>query len=446
MIDRIKVFFLIKSESIKVINLYKNSFKSEKASKFLKVFGTASLSQVLSILSVPILAKLYSPNYFGEYESFMAVYSIIFIISTLQLEKALLTAKKKDLNNIFSLVVASLGVYSISYWILISLLNYISEVLTLRHVAPDSFQLYLTVLLGSLFSTCQHLVLRFKLIGYLIVDRLIKPLVFLLAAITLNFFGDFGSNNLIISEIISLFACISILASSPSLKIRYFLSNVDLSLIKDSFKAQINFVRFIFPSSLMLELTKGLPLIILYSRFGSSAAGYFAMSSRILGKIINPFLYSATNLFKMWSIEELSLSGTIYKSFRWIFRKQIFMAFVLFCFTILFFPALVDPFLGSNWAGVSTFVLIMSPLYFFNMAVGPLTYVLVIGNAHRTEFFLSVAMTVFAISLTCLASITGFSLLQVVAIYSAIISIMYLVYFFFSLRLARSYSVDRYSL
>ena len=66
------------------------------------------LSQVIPILSVPILSRIYSPTQFGIYSSFLAISALITIVSTQRFEWALLSEQGSNFREEINKLVVTL--------------------------------------------------------------------------------------------------------------------------------------------------------------------------------------------------------------------------------------------------------------------------------------------------------------------------------------------------
>ncbi|PTK21419.1 oligosaccharide flippase family protein, partial [Staphylococcus saprophyticus] len=82
------------------------------------------MGQLLIILTLPVITRLYSPEQFGEYSNMVAIISILGVITTLRYDIAMaITDKREERNNLLYLSLILNLVISIFILIVLSLLS-----------------------------------------------------------------------------------------------------------------------------------------------------------------------------------------------------------------------------------------------------------------------------------------------------------------------------------
>src|SRR6478736_10576761 len=87
-----------------------SSFKNIRDRPFLKsafvlISGTA-IGQVIPVITAPIVTRIYSPQDYGLFGIFLLLSSVIGVITTMQIENAILVEKDENLaNNVLQLCI-----------------------------------------------------------------------------------------------------------------------------------------------------------------------------------------------------------------------------------------------------------------------------------------------------------------------------------------------------
>ncbi len=84
--------------------MFKKLLKNEYLKNISTVATGTFLSQLVLILFIPILSRIYTPNEFGLYSLFIAFSSSIAIISTFTYERAIVLPKEKTESNFISIL------------------------------------------------------------------------------------------------------------------------------------------------------------------------------------------------------------------------------------------------------------------------------------------------------------------------------------------------------
>ena len=79
-----------------MLSKIKNSFKNQYIKNITVLVSGTFLSQLLVILFLPILSRVYNPEDFGLYSFFLSITASIAIISTFTFERAIVLPKKSS--------------------------------------------------------------------------------------------------------------------------------------------------------------------------------------------------------------------------------------------------------------------------------------------------------------------------------------------------------------
>ena len=133
---------------------------SRFTTNILKLASGSVIAQILGVLLLPIISRLYSPGDYGVFQLFLAISSVLAVLSCLSYQLAIMLPKKdEDSANITTLCIILVCVVSaISCGVFILLSGWVGEVLK----TPDLSQ-YIIFLPVVVFLNGLYLVLNYWL-------------------------------------------------------------------------------------------------------------------------------------------------------------------------------------------------------------------------------------------------------------------------------------------
>jgi len=334
-------------------------------SKFLRnsttlVVGTF-ISQLLTFLFLPFIAKLYSPDQIGLHASLLSISLVLSIFFTLQYHHAILIPKND--RNVDGL--ARLSIYISIIFLFISIpifflmkenLDEISFIKKLDGIilwAPFfAFLLALNQIFINWFSKKR----RFQIISSnnILISFFNNTVGVLLGTMS------FGVLGLVIANLLAnTFSSIKYL-------IHFLITNKSTNSfneIKNLSKKYSKFPKITLYHSLFSSLSSELPILIIISYFNPSITGLYFLASR-LTKV--PFTLINSSLYNVF-FEEFSRVENKYKYFRKRFIQLFAISFPLFIISMLIVPFLVNIFLDSRYSEISSMVLFLLPLFYLKL-------------------------------------------------------------------------------
>lgn len=257
------------------------------------IIATGSSSvQLINMIMMPIITRIYLPETLGEVNSFLAYSTILCSVCALCYPAAIaLPSKTSDALNIvkisivISFIFSSIVLLTCFFKIFFSLG---SEDLI------SSLCLFTIILLSGLYQALEQFAIRNGKYKVIAIGNLIQSIVSSLIKISVGFFCPLYSILLVVSSI------------SPAISSLYIikkniinLKTLKLSKIKK--ETLLNFKDFPIyraPQSLINSFSMGLPVLIINYQFGPKIAGYYALSVTVLsipvslvGKSISDVFY-----------------------------------------------------------------------------------------------------------------------------------------------------------
>lgn len=194
-----------------------------------------------------------------------------------------------------------------------------------------------------------------------------------------------------------------------------------------------NFPKFSLPADLLNTAASQLPVIFIASRFGSEAAGWFALTLKMMGAPISLLAASVLDVFKEQAARDYREEG----SCRRVFLKTFYLLVVLAIVPFILFAFLgewVFGFVfGQEWTEAGRYAVMLIPLFFLRFVVSPLSYTIYIAQKQRLDLLWQIALLL----LTCTCFMLSQEIDTALWAYSIGYAVMYMIYFWISYRAAK---------
>ncbi|WP_157601478.1 oligosaccharide flippase family protein [Pseudoalteromonas porphyrae] len=300
--------------------------------------GGNSLSQIILLLSIPLLVSVYSVESFGLFGVFSAYLAILSQINGLKFENAILANKKTR------------GLYYfISSFFIASFISVFFFLLFL--IFFDWFYTFLLVLsafFAYLINIYQLYLVRIEratIAGYLSIVRSVLLISF---QVIFSNYNEANVNGLILGCFFSVF----ILGSPILIWCLWLIARVKVIFIIKEIRSNVEFVYYILPQTLINNVSVQAPIFFIESIWGIHSAGIYTMALKIVQV---PSRFMTTVLRNLLTSEFSNISCEIencYSKARKYTLLLLFSAFSAFSLLALLIPHLVDYFLGDNWGDV----------------------------------------------------------------------------------------------
>lgn len=194
-----------------------------------------------------------------------------------------------------------------------------------------------------------------------------------------------------------------------------------------------NFPKFSLPADLLNTAASQLPVIFIASRFGSEAAGWFALTLKMMGAPISLLAASVLDVFKEQAARDYRVDGNCQRVFLKTFYLLAALAivpFVVFAFLAEWAFGLV---FGSEWAESGRYAVLLIPLFFMRFVVSPLSYTIYIAQKQKLDLLWQIML----LFLTCACFMLSQEIDTALWSYSVGYALMYIIYFWMSYRAAK---------
>jgi O-antigen/teichoic acid export membrane protein len=419
----------------KIIQL-KNRILGDPLSKGIFIIASGSvIAQLIGILTMPIITRLYSPADFGVLGLFTAAVYILAIGGGLRYDVALpLPKEDKDAANLFIFFLIILCISSFVLFIVIFLLG--DAIISLFHIEPlKSFFILLIVgFFGtSLYGALTFWVSRRKDYSRITYTKIYQSIGGSLSKIIFGI-ASAGPAGLLIGQILSQVLGVGTLLRYMGEHDRFAFKEISFSHMIDNAKRYIQFPLFSFPAGIINALALQLPVFMLSAIYGLNVVGMFSLASSIL--VLSSSLIS-TSMNQVYYAEISDMMRKDSKEIKKLYisttRKLLIIGIPLIMIPCLLAPFLFPLIFGDIWKDAGLYCLPLAIMAIANFAISPTTMLSAFGFNHWALIW-DISRTALVFVSFYAVQIFSLPILMALFIYSSVMAIMYGINYLMNLR------------
>ena len=399
----------------------------------LKILTGNGLASLISMLSVTIIARLYSTEDLGYFYLFVASSQVFTIVLCFRYEQALVLCKLKTSAD--RLVMYCIFQSTINTTLIITGICIIHQVfpsIAWIEVATSNFHLYFLSLLAVSFNQIYiNLCLRENKIGIISCNLILNASLVAIFSITLGYFYSSSESailSFVLGNVVSSIHLIFVSANKSHFKFsqRNFIF---------SFKKYRKFLIINTPNNFINNLGLLLPAFMLAQYAGAKEVALFSMAMKLINPPFNILIESIRKVYYKYSVDAL-----VKKELFPLIRKASFtllLAGALICSIIFLISDFIIVFLlGKEWIAAATYLNIILAFKFFQFVSSPLAPTLIVLNKQELGLYISVIFIIIRYLSMLLFSEDA---IQMMTAYSLTGALFYLTYLLLCLFLVQKY-------
>ena len=335
------------------------------------------LGQLLLVVSLPIISRLYSPHEFGVFTVFNNIAMLLIPIINARYDLLIINAKSKEEASVLSIIsfVISLSILVIIFPFLI--LNIILQ----GDFLSETILLLLTLFLTSLTNIFTSFLNREKLYRTLAIINFLRIFSMILIQIILGYY-KFGEIGLIIGFSFSYILGIGI--GYKKFKANY--SKVsNLNLLKQSFKENLGQLYYSTPSILINSLSFSVIVFLTELMYSTKEVGMYGMAIRVLGVPLTVISASLSKIFMQEANKKYIEEGT-FRSY--LIKYSLLLGFLSIIMYLPFYlidKELISVILGNQWSESIYIIRLLIPLYVIRLIVSTISLSVIVFKKQALE-------------------------------------------------------------
>lgn len=267
-----------------------------------KISSGTIVGQVISILTLPIITRMYGAEVMGSWAAIYAISSILVYCCDLGLSQAIMIETDDEVEKLYQ-TVSTISLLLCAFAYFISLVYYLFLGNSLKTASIDSFFVVVYAFTLRQVQTCYTWLNRERKYDILMRNPIINYASVAIISIALSMIGlkKYGYFwGVILGQF---FTLINMGTALP--KFRFWF---DLSYFKNAVKKHREFVRYQMPSQISTQLRQQIPNLLIGALFGNEILGYFSISQKLISIPIT-FIGQALGKVFYQTVAEMKRTG-----------------------------------------------------------------------------------------------------------------------------------------
>ncbi|WP_386171438.1 lipopolysaccharide biosynthesis protein [Sulfitobacter pontiacus] len=352
--------------------------------------GGTAIGQAITVLMLPIITRFYSPEDFSLLAVYMALVAVFSVVGCLRYNIAI-PLPENDCQGINVLALSLLASTVISLILAIPMLLMASGFAALLGQPGLETLLWMVpvgVWASSMYTGLQYWASRKKRFGLITKTLITRSLGGVSAQLGLGYFGS-GAFGLLLGQTLNNSLGVFGLARSTLREDRAAIRQVSLKEMARNLKKFRRYPIYSVPEALCNTAGLQVPILIIASLAVGPEAGFVLLSMRVLGLPIRLIGGSVGQVYLSEAGEKLR-QGDLPSFTRRTMATLAKVGIVPILLAGLISPFVFGPVFGDEWARAGVIVAWMTPWFFLQFVVSPVSMVLNVVNRQELAFLLQV--------------------------------------------------------
>lgn len=328
----------------------------------LKLFSSAVVTQALSVIAVPILSRLYSPEMFGVFAIYTSITTLVSNISSLgYVNSIVLPDQEKDAANQLVLSIAvTIGISALTGLVLMIWGEALMQLLQASGLVSVLWLIPTGVLIAGVATALSQWSVRKRRFGKIAVVDVLSSGVISGGQIVAGTAGPASGIGLIVTTVFGQFVGLSAFVAQLWRNDAAFIrGNVRWSSLWGGAKRYQRFPKYDTWSTLLNTLSWQLPTFMLSLFFTPAVAGFYALGNRVLRVPISLISRTVGQVFFQRAARART-EGPLGDLMEHVLIRYISFGLYPFVILLVLSPELFGLIFGAEWTEAGTFSQILS--------------------------------------------------------------------------------------
>jgi O-antigen/teichoic acid export membrane protein len=339
----------------------------------LAIASATGAAQLISILSAPIVTRLYTPSDYGAYAVAGSLLTVLIAVACVRYDLAIPLPKSDSAAaNVLALcLVAVVAVTLVSLPILWLVGPRILDTIGAAVLSPYVFLISIGVLSGGIVAAFTGWMIRTKSYSEIAANRLTQSGTLVAAQIGFGLLG-LGAAGLLIGTVAGNIAGTGRLVRAAWRRSATSFRSVSRQEVVSTAKRYRRFPIYSAPSAFLNNVGLEAPLLLIVAIYGTGVGGQFALAQRVVAL---PVFVLAAAVGQVYFAEAARLQNEDPTALRRLFwrttRSLALTAIGPFLLAALLAPLLFGLLFGQAWSEAGLYVAILAPMYFLQFVATP---------------------------------------------------------------------------
>lgn len=397
------------------------------AKRSLVLLSGSGGAQLIVLISLPLVTRLFTPSELGQGELFAAVLTTLAAIACLRMEYAMLLVRSyRERGALFRVCVATACCMAAFAMVLLA-------ALTLFYGREkQSFSIGILPLLGFgiVFSgfllPARTYLLRVSAVATLARLTLLRSVMLVGLRVGLGIAG-LGVIGLMAAEVVAI-VLLSIAALWSS-RVYQHMGIASVAEVREIWSRHRSFALFESPATLVSTANLFLPLPIIVSVYGVAAGGIYALAFRLITGPTNQIAVAAGDIFQTEAARQLRAER--FGQFRRLTLRFLFalIALATAIVAVVYFVSSYLPLIfGEGWSEITIFVRIMLPWMWAALVIVPLSRIVSVTGQQQWKLVYDLCRVILLVACGITLTNVDWSITDGLALISAANTVGYIIY------------------
>ncbi|HFZ5338982.1 type 8 capsular polysaccharide synthesis protein Cap8K [Staphylococcus aureus] len=382
---------------------------------------SSGIAQVILIITIPIITRLYSPTEFGEFTIFSNIAMILIPIINARYDLLIVNTKNDRSANILSqisflisllILLILIPIFAISAWL------YPNFILDFIFIIIMLFLVSLT----NIFTNYLNKERKYKVLSLINVFRAgsmaLLQIIFGLLAL--------GSLGLIIGFSLSYIAGITL--GYKTFK-KHFNIVRDKEETKALFLENKNQLVYSTPSILLNSLSFSVVVFFIGILYTNTEVGIYGMAIRVLGIPVTIISLGLSKIFMQQANDYYIEHGNFRNLLLKFSSILVIVSIILYVPLYLFSEELVNILLGHSWVDAITVIKIVIPLFVIRLIVSTVSLSVIVLQKQQLELILQALFLIGTTVTFVISKMLNLTFLNFVSINTVVLILSYMIFF-----------------
>jgi O-antigen/teichoic acid export membrane protein len=398
--------------------------------------GTA-IAQAIPLAISPILTRIYTPDDFGLFAFYLVLVSIVGVMATGRYEMAIMMPAKEEEDEVRTIVSVAtsimLMVAFISFAVVLVFNKQITNTLGRPEISNLLYFLPLSIVLTGLYQILNYLLIRKRKFKQLSINKICASSILGPSQMGMGLLG-MGAMGMLVSNILSFVVTSWMVLRSSD--IRDVFKVAEWKQAKKVAAKYSQYPKYDIPSILVNLIANQLPLLVMGKYFGLGVLGFYSLMSKTFMAPIGLISNSILDVFKQRATEDFQKFGNCRDIYVKILIKLLLVGFIPFLVIAVYGADIFAFVFGEQWRSAGVMAQILSPAFFLNFLVNPLSYTFYIVQKQNLNLAFSLSFLVL-MTLAVVMGIREKDTFRFVVYLSIAQCINYAIYLYVSYRFSR---------
>lgn len=389
--------------------------------------GTVA-AQLIGIVALPVLTRLFPPEAFGSYQIFISVLTVLMAGGALRYDLAMFqVSDDRDLAVILRL--SLLGTIAIAILVLVACLGLrLAGASWFIEREPAIWLLPAAMALAGFLQTIGYLPTRMKQFSLSARAKVVQVMGYVLSGLGIGLVAPFAGG-LVVSDLVGRIMSLGVLGAWWQRTQSSLFIPISWRELVDAARRHKEFPLFSMPGSFINAAGGALTPVVIYGFFGIDSAGQYGLVERGM-MLPAAMVVAAVAQVVTGEISERirNRSEGISAAYRRLLLTLIVVGLPPSLIALLFAPQLFVFVFGSEWGLAGQFAQSLAPLLLLTLVAGPLNMVILLCNGQSVQLAWETARLVVFCATWAAISYFQLEMITAVRVHVATMSLMYVAY------------------